>query len=118
MTSEDGIDPMDIVWENRGEDEVAGILPDGSRVTPLDVLKPGDIIALPRMPEPRDPSALYKVVDVSPDGAVGYDPYFVGGLTWDEIPWGTAIWNLQDYGMRLATDREREQGTADPSGAR
>lgn len=112
------IDPMDIAWENRGEDEVTGILPDGSRVTPLDVLKPGDIIVLPRLPEPWDPSVLYKILEVSPDGAVGYDPYFVGGLTWDEIPWGTDIWNLQDYGMRLATVREREQGTADLSGAR
>ena len=109
---------MGIAWENRGEDEVTGSLPDGSRVTPLDVLKPGDIIVLPRRTEPWDPSALYIIADVSPDGAVGYNPYYAGGLTWTEIPWGTVIWDLQDYGMRLATDREREQGTADPSGAR
>jgi hypothetical protein len=108
---------MGVVWENCDEDEVTGILPDGNRVTPLDVLKPGDVIVLPRSSEPWDPSVLYKILRVSPDGAVGYDPYFAGGLTWDETPFGSDIWDLQDYGMRLATDLEREQGTADLSGA-
>ena len=85
-------------------------------MTPPDVLKPGDIIVLPR--SAVDPCSLYKIVEVDPDGAVGYDPYFGEGQSWDEIPNGDVIWNLQDRGMRLATDRDRARGTADPSGAR
>jgi hypothetical protein len=118
VTNEGRIDPMGIVWENRGEDEVTGILPDGSRVTPPEVLKRGDIIVLPRRLEPWDPDALWIITDVSPDGAVGYNPYYAGGLTWTETPWGTDVRDLQDCGIRRATAREREQGTADPSSAR
>ena len=119
VTTENGIDPVGIVWENRGEgdDVLTGLLPDGRRITPPDVLKRGDVIVMPRGPA-ADPSALYIITDVWPDGAVGFNPYYAGGLTWTETPWGDVIWNLQENGMRLATDREREQGTADPGGPR